>query len=100
NKLVNCFHHVYRNTNSSRLVSNSASNCLPNPPSSISGKLKASTPVILLHRFHQANVSLLNQIKQGQSTAYVFLSNRHHQPQVSINQFLSSLTITILRRLS
>ena len=34
------------------------------------------------HRFHQADVSFLNQVAVGQAITQVFAGNRHHQTQV------------------
>src|SRR6185369_8605972 len=86
NQLVDRFDHVDRDTNRTRLIGNRTSNCLPNPPRGISRKLIAAAIFELVHGFHQADISFLNQVEELQSAIGIFFRNRHDQSKVRFNQ--------------
>src|SRR2546426_2712422 len=44
-----------------------------------------------VHSFHQADVAFLNQIEELQAAIGIFLCNRYHQPQVSLDQLALGL---------
>src|SRR4051812_19255766 len=62
--LIDHFDHVNGNSNSPRLVGNRSSNGLTNPPGGVRRKLVPTPPIEFLHAFHQAKVSLLNQVQK------------------------------------
>ena len=82
NQLVNGFHHVNRNPNGTRLVCNSTSDSLTDPPSGISRKLEPFGVVKLINRLHQAHVSFLDQIQKLHSTTNVTFRNGYNQTKV------------------
>jgi len=71
---------VHRKADSARLVGNGAADGLANPPRGIGGELVAPAILELVHRLHQADVALLDQIKELQAAVAVFLGdgNQHN----------------------
>ena len=59
-KLINRFHHMHRNANSSRMIRQCARNRLTNPPGGIGAKLKALGEIKPIHSLHQAHITLLD----------------------------------------
>ena len=92
-QLVDRFDHVHRDTNRTRLIGNCTSNRLPNPPRGISRELIPAPVFELVHRLHQADVTLLNQVEELQAAIRVLLRNRNHQTQVGFDQ----LALGVLR---
>src|SRR3989441_1167107 len=92
-QLVNGLNHVDRDANRTRLISNCTSNRLPNPPRGISGKLIPAAIFEFVHSLHQTDVALLNQIQELQASVGVFLGDRNHEPEVSLDE----LALGVLR---
>ncbi len=90
--LVNGFNHVYRNTDGTCLIGNRTGDRLTNPPSRISRELVTTTVFKLVYRFHQTDVTFLNQIQELQAAVGVFLGNRDHQTQVGFDHFFLGAT--------
>ena len=70
-ELVDRLDHMDRNTDSARLVSNRARDGLANPPRGIGGELIAAAIFKFINRLHQANIALLNEIKELQAAVGV-----------------------------
>ena len=87
-QLVDRFDHVHRNTDGARLVRDRTRDRLTDPPCRIGGEFIAAAIFKLIHRFHQANVPLLNEVKELQTTVGVFLGDRNHETQVRLDHFL------------
>src|SRR5438132_4340909 len=68
---VDCLHHVYGDTYRSRLVRDSASNSLANPPGGICTKLVPLGVVEFLDSTNQADIPLLNQVQQAHTAANI-----------------------------
>ncbi len=73
--LINRFHHVHRNPNRTRLVSDCTCNCLTNPPRRIGGKFESLGVVKLFDCFNQTEISFLNQVEKLHAAAKVPLGN-------------------------
>src|SRR5271167_1106813 len=72
----------------SGLVRDSPHTRLPNPPGRIGGKLVTAPVFKLVHCFHQAEVSLLDQIYEFQPAIDKFLTNRDDQAKVRCHEFM------------
>ena len=59
---------------------------LADPPGGVGRELEALAPVELLHRVHQAQVALLDQVQQRQPGRLVLLGDRHHQAEVGLDE--------------
>ena len=86
--LVDGLHHVYRNANGTCLVGNGTGDCLPDPPCCIGGKLKALGVVKLLNRLDQAQIALLNEVKELHAASHIALGNGNHQTEVRLGKTL------------
>ena len=84
--LVDRLDHVHRDPDRPRLVGDRPGDRLPDPPGGVGGELVALGVVELLHRPDQAQVALLDQVEEDQPAADVALGDRHHQPQVGLDQ--------------
>src|SRR5262245_6501584 len=75
NQLIDGLDHMDRNTNSSCLVCNRASNCLTNPPCCVSRKFVTAAVFEFVDRLHEADISLLNEIQELKAPVGVFFRN-------------------------
>ena len=87
-QLVDGFDHVHRNADGARLIGNAAGNRLPDPPGRIGAELVAAPIFKLVHRLHQADIALLDQIQKLQASVGVFLGNGNHEAQIRLHHFL------------
>ena len=83
--LVDGLDHVHRNANGAGLVGNRAGNGLADPPRGVGREFVTPAVFELVHRLHQANVALLNQIEELQAPVGVLFGNRDHQAQVGLD---------------
>ena len=74
-QFVDRFDHMHRNADGARLIGNRTCDRLTDPPGGIGGKLIAAAIFKFIHRFHQANVAFLNQIKELQTAVGVFFGD-------------------------
>jgi hypothetical protein len=79
---------VHGNPDRPRLVRDGPRDRLTYPPRRVGRELVAPRVVELLDRPYQAEVALLDQVKEGQPAADVALRDRHHQAQVGLDQAL------------
>src|SRR5471030_270088 len=89
--LVDRFDHMHGNTDGAGLVGDRTGDGLAYPPRCIGRKLVAATVFELVHRFHQADVALLDQIEELQAAVGVFLGDRNDQAQVGLGHFALGL---------
>jgi hypothetical protein len=59
---------------------------LPDPPRRVGGELEALAPVELLHRVHQAQVPLLDEVEKGETRRLVLLGDRDDKPKVRLHE--------------
>ena len=83
--------HVYRQTDRPSLVGDTPGNGLPDPPGRVGGKLVSPGIIIFFHRLHQADVALLDQVRQLQATVEKFFRHRNNQPQIGTDKGLPGL---------
>src|SRR5690606_25937665 len=68
--------HVDRNTNRPGLIGDRAGDRLSDPPRGIRAELIAPAVLVLVDGSHQAGVTFLNEIEEGQAAVAVFLRDR------------------------
>ena len=90
-QLVDRLDHVHRDADSAGLISNGARDGLTDPPGGIGRELVTAAPLKLVHRLHQADVALLNQVEKLQPAVGVLLRDGDHQAQVGLNQLFLGL---------
>src|SRR5258706_9674858 len=83
---VDRLHHMYWNTDCTRLVSNRTGNRLPNPPRSVRAELVPLRIIDLLHSPDQPDISLLDQVQQAHPAPDILLGHAHYQPQICLSQ--------------
>ena len=90
---------MYRNSDSSRLISNSTGNSLTDPPGSIGTELKALIVIKLFYSLQQTEITLLDKIQEQHATTHIALRNADNQSEISLSQLLLSTlaSLNILR---
>jgi hypothetical protein len=78
------------------LVGKGACHRLPDPPGRICGQLVAHSPVELLDRPDQPEVSLLDQIEQRDASLRVVPGDPDHEAQVGLDQPLLGLFVALV----
>ena len=78
---------MYRDTDSSCLVSNRPGDRLSDPPGRVGRELVAAAVLKLIHRFHQADVAFLNQVKELKTPVGVLFGDRDDKTQVCLDHF-------------
>src|SRR5664280_1607024 len=79
-----------RKPNSTRLIGDGAGDGLAYPPGGIGGKSEALMHVILLDRLHQAEIALLDQIEESDTSAHITLGNAYHKARIGFNDLFAS----------
>ena len=90
-QLVDGLDHVHRDADGARLVGDGAGDRLADPPGGVGGELVAAAVLELVHRLHQADVALLDQVEELQAAVGVLLGDGDHQAQVGDDQLLLGL---------
>ncbi|OIQ76287.1 hypothetical protein GALL_420370 [mine drainage metagenome] len=89
---------MHRDADGARLVGDGAGDGLANPPGGVGGKLVAAAIFELVHRLHQADVALLDQIQELQATVGVLLGDGNHQAQIGLDHLSLGAARTRLTR--
>src|SRR5215831_220406 len=89
--LVENFDHMDRDTNRLALLRNGTGNGLTNPPTGVRAELKTPMIIEFVHRTHQTDIALLNEIQEGQPPVDVLLGNAHDQPQIGFDHLFLRL---------
>ena len=71
---INRLNHMHRNPNRPPLVRNRPRDGLPYPPGRVGGKLKPPPVLKLVHRLHQPDVPLLDQVQGSESRGWCISS--------------------------
>ena len=77
---------VHRKADRASLLRQRPRDRLADPPRGVGRELEAELVVELLHRADQAEVALLDQVEQRHARLRVVARDRHHQPQVRLDQ--------------
>src|SRR5690349_3800829 len=80
--LVERFHHVDRKSDGSTVIGDGAADALPNPPRGVGRELQPTAILEPVDSLHEADVSLLNEIEERQTSPEVSLRDRDDKPQV------------------
>src|SRR5579883_1638207 len=83
---VDSLNHMHRNTNSARLISDSARDGLANPPGRIGAELVPFGVVELFDSADQTDIPLLDQVQQVHAASNVLLSHADHEAEVGLRQ--------------
>ena len=85
-ELVDGLNHVYGDADGPGLVRQGSSHRLSDPPGRVGGKLVAALVFELVHRPHETDVPLLNQVQHGQTAPGVLPCDGSHQTQIGLGQ--------------
>ena len=80
--------HVHRKTNGARLIHDRTLDALPNPPGGIGRETEATLGVEFLDRVDQAEIALLDEVKQGNTAIEIVLGDVNHEAQVVLDHLL------------
>src|SRR5262249_44165097 len=83
--------HVHGDADRAALIRDRACDGLANPPGRVSRKLVPAPPVKLLHRAHQSDVPLLNQVKKMQPAIDVVFCDRDYQAKIGLDHLAFGL---------
>src|SRR3990172_3670658 len=86
-KLVHGLDHMDRDADRAGLVGNGPCNCLPDPPRRVSAEFIPALPLKLVHRFHEADIPFLDQVKELEPPVGVFLGDGDHEAQIRLDKF-------------
>ena len=67
---------------------------LLDPPRRVGREAAPSLRVELLHRLHQTDVALLDQVHEGQAPVHVVLGDGDDEPQIRTDHVLPRLDVT------
>ena len=97
-ELVDGLDHVHRDADGARLIGDGAGDGLADPPRGVGGELVAALVLELVHRLHQADVALLDQVEELQAAVRVLLRDGDHEAQVRLHQLgLGPLRLALAR---
>jgi len=96
NQLVDDLDHVHREADGARLVGNGSGDGLANPPRGVGGKLVAAAVLKLVHRLHQADVALLDQVQELQPAIGILFGDGNHKAQVRLDELMLGLLLVHL----
>src|SRR5271166_2701912 len=89
--LVDRLNHVHRNADRARLIGDRAGDRLPDPPCGVGRELVAAAVFELVHRLHEPDVPLLDEIEELKAAVRVLLGDRDDEPEVRLDHFLLRL---------
>ncbi len=90
-QFIDRFDHMNRNTDRAGLIRNRARDRLTDPPSRIGRKFVSAAIFKFIHRLHEADIALLDQIKKLKPAVCVFLCNGNDEAQVGFDHFFFRL---------
>src|SRR5512133_2305740 len=85
-ELVDRLDHVDGDADGPRLVGDRARDRLSDPPRRVGRELVAALVLELVHRLHQADVALLDEVEELQAAVRVLLGDRDHEAEVRLHQ--------------
>ena len=89
-------HEVNRQPDGLALVGQGAFDRLLDPPRSISAQLAALFRVETLHRFHQTDIALGNEVQKGKPVIAEVVGNLDHQAEIRRDHLLAGLFVAAL----
>jgi len=87
---------VHREANRAALVGERTRDSLADPPRRVGRKLVAHLVVELLDRADQPEVALLDQVEERDSGFRVVPGDRHHEPEIRLDQFLLRFLVALV----
>src|SRR6266498_1996438 len=85
-ELVDRLDHVDRDADRPRLVGDGAGDRLPDPPRRVGRELVAALVLELVHRLHEADVPLLDEVEELEAAVRVLLRDGDDEPQVRLDE--------------
>src|SRR5262249_11811398 len=85
---------VQRNADGSSLTGERRENCLTNPPHRVGDELDALIGVEFPGGGEQANISLADEIDEGESTILVLFGDGDDEAEITLHQLLERVLIT------
>ncbi len=82
---------MHRHPNGAGLIRQRAGDPLTDPPRRIGAELEAAPVVESLRRFHQADITFLDEIQKAHATSVVVLGDVHDQAQIGQDHFFLGL---------
>src|SRR5579859_6075804 len=79
---------VDREPDGTALVGDRAADGLADPPGGVCAEAVSTTPIVALHGAHQPDIALLDEIQQGEATAYIALGDANDQAEVGQHELL------------
>ena len=86
-ELVDGLDHVHRDADGPSLVGDGARDRLADPPRGVGAELVAALVLELVHRLHEADVPLLNEVEELQAAVRVLLGDADHKAKVGLHEF-------------
>ena len=88
---------MHRDADGAALIGDGPGDGLPDPPCGVGGKLEAPVRLELFRCLHQAEVSLLNEVEEGQAPPGVPLCHRDHEAEVRFAETAAGVLVPGLR---
>ena len=86
--LVDRLDHVHGNADRARLVRDRARDSLTDPPRRVGRELVAAPVLELVHRLHQPDIALLDQVQELQAAVRVLLGDGDHEAKIGLHHLL------------
>src|SRR5437867_582142 len=90
-ELVDRLDHVHGDPDRARLVGDGARDRLPDPPGRVGRELVTAAVLELVHRLHEADVALLDEVEELEPPVRVFLGDRDDEAEVRLHHLLLRL---------
>ena len=94
--LVDGLYHVHRDTDSAGLVGDGARDGLTNPPRCVGGELESLCIIELFNSLDEAEIALLNEVKELHATAEIALRDADDKTQVRFGKALLCGFVAVL----
>ena len=88
---VERLHHVHGDADGPGVVRDGAGDGLPDPPRGVGRELEPAPVLEAVHRLHEADVALLDEVEEGQLAAQIALGHRDDQAEIGLHQLLLGL---------
>jgi hypothetical protein len=85
-ELVDRLDHVHRDADGARLIGDGAGDGLTDPPRRVGAELVPAAVLELVHRLHQADVALLDEVEELQAAVGVLLRDGDHEAEVGLDE--------------
>src|SRR5882724_1585319 len=88
---VQCLDHVHGNANRAGVVGDGPGNGLTDPPRRIRRELESPPVLEAVHRLHEPDIALLDEVEQSQLAPEISLRHGHDEAQVGLHELTLGL---------